>query len=88
MHNVAPTGAQDPDLRKCRTAPVGSVIPGTAREMFYCRIDNDSCRFAMPFGFDYICRHLDSHQFLSVLDEELGDVTAKLLADSTGVSAR
>jgi hypothetical protein len=72
-------GTQDPDLTKCRTSGVGAVIPGTTREMFYCRIDNEDCKFAMPFGFDYICKHLNNHQFLTVDDEDHGKVIAVVL---------
>jgi len=89
MHKSAPhKGAQDPDLDKCRTRRVGSVIPGTAREMFYCRIDNEDCRFAMPFGFDYICKHLNNHQFTTTEDADHGKVIAMFLAESTGVLKR
>ena len=64
MHKSArSTGNQEPDLEKCRTARVGALIPGTAQEMYYCRVENEECKFAMPFGFDYICRHLNNHSF-------------------------
>ena len=72
-------GNQDPDLNKCRTSGVGSVIPGTTRKMYYCKIDNEDCKFAMPFGFDYICMHLNNHQFLTVDDEDHGKVIAIVL---------
>lgn len=78
------TGSQDPDPGNCRTDRVGAVIPGTALEMFYCRIDNEDCRFAMPFGFDYICKHLNNHGFLSSEDEDHGKVVAIVLPESTG----
>lgn len=79
-------GKNDPDLDKCRTGSVGAVIPGTTREMFYCRIDNEECRFAMPFGFDYICKHLHNHEFLSPEDEDHGKVIAMFVKDTVGNS--
>jgi hypothetical protein len=85
MHKSAQNkGKQDPDLAKCQTGRVGSVLPGTTREMYYCRIDNEDCRFAMPFGFDYICKHLNNHEFLTSDDEDHGKVIAMFIADSTG----
>jgi len=84
MHKSARhKGTLDPDLDKCRTGKVGAVIPGSTREMFYCRIDNEDCKFAMPFGFDYICKHLNNHQFLTVVDEDHGKVVAMFIADSS-----
>lgn len=74
-------GSCEPTLDQCRTGRVGAVIPGTTREMFYCRIDNEGCRFAMPFGFDYICQHLQNHQFPVVDDEDHGKVVAIVLPD-------
>jgi hypothetical protein len=56
-------GTQDPDLAKCQTRRVGALIPGVNREMYYCSIDNAECRFAIPFGFDYLCRHERNHTF-------------------------
>ena len=65
MHKFArQRGSQEPDLEKCRTSGVGALIPGTAEEMCYCRIDNEDCKFAIPFGFDYICQHLNNRDFL------------------------
>jgi len=75
------TGSQDPNPGKCRTDSVGALIPGTAQEMFYCRIDNEECRFAMPFGFDYICRHLNNHGFLASEDEDHGKVVGIVVPD-------
>ena len=57
-------GTNEPDLSQCRTSRVGSIIPGSKGTMYYCRIDNDECKYARPLGFDYICRHPDSHGFL------------------------
>jgi hypothetical protein len=76
------TGTQDPDPKECRTIPVRAVILGPVREMFYCRIDNEDCKFAMPFGFDYICQHLNNHKFLTPLDEDHGKVVAMVLPDT------
>ncbi len=56
-------GNLDPDLRKCKTGSVGAPIPGAGREMYYCRIDNADCKYAMPLGFDYICKHPTAHAF-------------------------
>lgn len=83
MHKSRHTGSQEPELDKCRTGKVGSVIPGTTREMYYCKIDNEDCKFVMPFGFDYICQHLNNHTFIVPLDEDHGKVIAVVLADST-----
>lgn len=57
-------GKMEPDLAKCRTSMVGAQIPGSHSEMFYCRIDNADCKYAMPFGFDYLCKHPESLSFL------------------------
>ena len=85
MHKHSSPKEKDlPKMEKCQTRRVGAVIPGTAREMFYCRIDNEDCKFAMPFGFDYICKHLNSHEFLTPEDEDHGKVIAVVLAESTG----
>ena len=85
MHKSARhTGSLDPELGKCRTNKVGAAIPGTAHEMFYCRIDNEDCKFATPFGFDYICRHLNKHGFLGQEYEDHGKVMAIVLSASTG----
>jgi hypothetical protein len=80
------TGTLDPDVEKCRTGRVGAVIPGTTREMFYCRFDNEDCKFAMPFGFDYICKNLNNHEFPTQEDEDHGKVIAIFIADSTAKS--
>lgn len=63
-------GNMDPDLTRCRTSSVGAVIPGANREMYYCRIDNADCRYAMPVGFDYVCKHFDSYEFLIPADAD------------------
>lgn len=56
-------GTMEPDLSKCRTSSVGAPIPGSREEMFYCRIDNGDCRYAVQFGYDYLCRHPESRSF-------------------------
>jgi hypothetical protein len=82
MHTFARhSGSENPDLGKCQTSRVGSKIPGTGQEMFYCRLDNENCRFAMPFGFDYICRHLNNHRFLVFEAEDHGKVMGIVLPD-------
>jgi hypothetical protein len=60
----------DPDLSKCRTSSVGAVMPGANHEMYYCSIDHADCRYAMPFGFDLICKHQDGHTFVIPEDED------------------
>jgi hypothetical protein len=77
-------GKQEPDTKKCRTDKVGARIPGTAREMYYCKIDNEDCRFVMPFGFDYICMHLNNHEFYAPPDEDHGKIVAMFLTDPKG----
>jgi hypothetical protein len=85
MHkHIRHKGNQEPVLENCQTSKVGAVIPGTAQEMFYCRIDNEDCKFAMPFGFDYICNHLNNHEFLTTRDEDHGKVIAMVVSESTG----
>lgn len=65
MHDHARAyGTKEPDLSKCRTSAVGAVIPGTTSEMYYCRISNAECKYAMPFGYDYLCKHPDNRSFL------------------------
>jgi len=76
-------GTQEPDPTNCQTAEIGAVLPGTSREMYYCKIDNADCKFAMPFGFDYICQHLNNHGFSVPNDEKLGMVIGIFLANST-----
>jgi hypothetical protein len=84
MHKLTVTDEKrDPALDKYRTGKVGAVKPATTREMYYCRIDNADCRFVMPFGFDYVCKHLNSHQFLTPEDAGHGKVIAMYLPDST-----
>jgi hypothetical protein len=72
----------DPDLAKCQTSGVGAVIPGTNREMYYCRIDNADCRYAMPVGFDYVCKHPESHAFL--ISEDADPEMSSLKRKGTG----
>lgn len=77
-------GTMAPDLDKSRTCGVGAVSQGTAREMFHCRIGNEDCMFAMPFGFDYLCSQLTNHGFPTSEDAGHGKVIAMFLADSSG----
>ena len=63
-------GKVDPDLSKCRTSSVGAVIPGTRQELYYCRIDEADCRYAMAVGFDYLCKHPDCRVFSIPEDED------------------
>lgn len=60
---------RDPDLAHCRTRSVGAVMPGSGKELFYCSIENADCRYALAIGFDYLCKHGNSHAF--ALDEDL-----------------
>ena len=65
MHEQLETyGTQEPDVTKCRTSYVGATIPGTKEEMYYCRLNRAECRYAMAFGYDYLCKHPDSRRFL------------------------
>jgi len=58
MHTLTYScGNMEPDLTKCRTSSIGATIPGTNHEMYYCRINNGDCRYAMSFGYDYLCKH-------------------------------
>lgn len=54
---------KDQDFTLCRTSSVGAVIPGTRREMFYCSLDNADCRYALPVGYDLVCKHSKNHLF-------------------------
>jgi len=79
-------GKMEPDLTKCRTSSVGAVIPGTHSEMYYCRIDYAECRYAMPFGFDYLCKHPDSRAFLIPEDADPETPPASFRANSKNLS--
>jgi hypothetical protein len=57
-------GTLEPDVTKCRTSFVGATIPGTKEEMYYCRLSRGECKYAMAFGYDYLCKHPDSRRFL------------------------
>jgi hypothetical protein len=70
MNEIQDTyGKLEPDLNKCRTSMVEAVIPGTRRQMYYCRIDNADCRYARPFGFDYLCKHPENYAFPNPEDD-------------------
>lgn len=56
-------GNVEPELAHCRTTHVGAVIPGTTVDMYYCLLENGDCRYARSFGYDYVCKHVDSHTF-------------------------
>lgn len=56
-------GRKDPVLADCVTTGVGKPIPGTSRELYYCTVLDAECRYARPLGFDYICKHPESHLF-------------------------
>jgi hypothetical protein len=64
-----PRGTKDPDLAMCRTTTVGSTIPGTARELYYCVHSIADCRFARAFGYDYLCTHQENHAFAAPVEE-------------------
>lgn len=38
-------------------------MPGSGKEMFYCSIEDADCRYALSVGFDYVCKHSNSHAF-------------------------
>ena len=77
-------GRMDPDRARCRTSSVGAVIPGTKREMYYCGIDEGDCRYAIPVGFDYVCKHPDNHLFLSADEVDPAASPVKFFSDSPG----
>jgi hypothetical protein len=68
---------KEPEVTSCKTIRVGAVIPGTTREMYYCGDDNAECRYVMPIGFDYICKHPDCKSFLDSEKNEPGTVPVK-----------
>jgi hypothetical protein len=76
-------GKMEPDLSKCRTSSVGSAIPGANVDMYYCSIYNADCRYAMPFGFDFICKHPENYTFEEPEDEDSENSPDDLLAQST-----
>ena len=79
-------GTLEPELTKCRTSYVGATIPGTAEEMYYCRLSNADCKYAMAFGYDYLCKHPDSRSFLIREDADPGSEARERRAGSRRVS--
>lgn len=61
--NLCRQEKSDPELSLCRTTSVGSLMPGSGKELFYCSIEKDDCRYALPVGYDYLCKHGNSHTF-------------------------
>ena len=59
---------RDPEISRCRTRSVGATLPGTSLEVFYCGLDNADCTYALPIGYDYICKHSDNHAFTIIED--------------------
>ena len=59
---------RDPEFARCRTSSVGAVMPGSRKEMFYCSIEDADCRYALSVGFDYVCKHSNSHAFATAED--------------------
>lgn len=47
----------EPDIRTCRTRPLGIPLPGSREEISYCETENVLCRYGRPIGFDCLCRH-------------------------------
>lgn len=47
----------------CRTSSVGAVMPGSGRELYYCSLDEAECSYALPVGYDIVCKHPDSELF-------------------------
>jgi len=43
-------------------------MPGSRKEMFYCIIEDADCRYALSVGFDYVCKHSNSHTFATAED--------------------
>ncbi|MBJ6800863.1 hypothetical protein [Geomonas propionica] len=47
----------------CRTTSVGAVMPGTGKLLFYCSLDEADCTYALPVGYDIVCKHPDCESF-------------------------
>ncbi|TSK07969.1 MAG: hypothetical protein FPO08_01255 [Geobacter sp.] len=47
----------------CRTSSVGAVMPGLGKELFYCCLDETECGYALPVGYDVVCKHPESELF-------------------------
>jgi hypothetical protein len=56
-------GKKDPLIANCRTRFAGAFIPGTTLPLYYCNIDEGDCKYARSLGYDYLCKHIDSHSF-------------------------
>jgi len=75
---IRSVGKVEPDIVNCRTSRVGALIPGTSREMYYCGIDNAFCSYARPFGFDYLCNHVNSQAYEVQEDADQEQAWARL----------
>jgi hypothetical protein len=84
MPTLRSYGTKDPDLSQCRTGSVGALIPGANRSMYYCKIENADCKYAMPFGFDYICKHPNAHTFRPPEPEDSQPALTSFLAFALG----
>ncbi|WP_136513271.1 hypothetical protein [Geomonas edaphica] len=47
----------------CKTSSVGAVVPGLGRELYYCCLDETECGYALPVGYDVVCKHPESERF-------------------------
>ncbi|MBU5637542.1 hypothetical protein KOM00_12465 [Geomonas sp. Red69] len=47
----------------CKTSSVGAVMPGSGKPLYYCSLDDAECRYALPVGYDIVCRHPDCELF-------------------------
>ena len=54
---------KDQPFAGCRSRRVGAVMPGSGRELYYCSLDEADCSYALPVGYDIVCRHPDSELF-------------------------
>lgn len=39
------------------------MIPGAGKELYYCCLDESDCDYALPVGYDIVCRHPESERF-------------------------
>ncbi|GFO65702.1 hypothetical protein GMPD_36210 [Geomonas paludis] len=42
---------------------MGAAMPGTNKLLFYCSLDEAECRYALPVGYDIVCKHPDCELF-------------------------
>lgn len=65
MANVKSRGQKRDDrYGDCRTSSVGAVMPGAGLELYYCGLEETECGYALPVGYDVVCKHPESERFL------------------------